>query len=147
MYCIEFLKRQRHSYVFYRFFILLAVGSYPVEISQVKNVTGQCSIGLNNIRNSANDALLNVSSVNIFFVCSMLKNSHSPTTISQSVPGDIEMNGILTALGRTVPVQEYRNAFIQSRLTVVSCGYVEFNASSFCDNHLSSVLTDSKWYK
>lgn len=114
--------------------------------TQVKNLSAQCSVGLNNIRNSANDALLNVSSVNIFFVCSMFKNIHSPTTISQSVPGDIEPNGILTTLGRNVPVQEYRNAFIQSRSSVVSCDNVEFNASSFCDNHLSSVLTDSKWY-
>ena len=113
---------------------------------QLKNMTEQCSIGLNSIRNSSNSADLNISSVQLFFVCSMFQNSHSPTTIHGNVPGDIDINGVLTNLGRTVPVQEYRNAFIQSRSSVSSCGNVEFNHSSFCEKHLSSLLIDSKWY-
>ena len=113
----------------------------------LKNLTKQCSMGLNNITTSSTASDLNVSSMTLFFVCSMFENSQSPTTVKESVPGDIDPNGLLTIMGRTVPVQEYRNAFVQSRSSTSSCSEVDFNAGSFCDKHRSSVLTDSNWYQ
>lgn len=114
-----------------------------------KNQTDtSCSTGLTNLRQSAKSMGLDVSAADLFFTCHMYQNSVNPLRIEASTPGNIAIDGKLSVLGRDVFVQEYRSAALQGRTVNTTCPLYEWEkASTFCPQHLDSVLSDKKWYR
>jgi hypothetical protein len=86
-------------------------------------------------------------SMETFFNCRMYENRHNPQLVSASVPGGIPLNGMLRVFGEDVPISEYRQSFIESRLVLENdeCSTVNFAESDFCDKHLEAIVPN--WFQ
>ena len=116
----------------------------------IPGIEEQCSQGIYNIREQLNiSAVVGLDNSNdLFFSCWMYANMDNPWMVEDSIPGDIKLTGTLTVMGRTVLVKEYLSGFLSGRTAEPDeCPWANFSASTFCDNHLDSVLSDSTWYQ
>ena len=112
-----------------------------------KEMTQQCSKGLHQLRNSTEHLGLDMSSTDIFFICAMYENSHSPLDIEDSTPGSITIDGIMDVMGRQVPVEAYRSAVLFGRTSDDQCVLQPTAFDDFCLDHLQSVLHEPTWYQ
>jgi hypothetical protein len=114
-----------------------------------------CSKGMNNIRQvtvniTRDTTMASVASVDLFFSCWMYSHIDNPWMVEPTVPGDIKLTGSLTVMGRSVLVKEYLSGFLTGRVSEPNdCPWSTFSTenSSFCKNHLLSVLSNSSWYQ
>jgi len=118
----------------------------------VPNIEAECSKGMNNIRDQMVTSSLDGmdASVDLFFSCWMHSNKDNPWLVEDSVPGDIKLTGSLTVMGRSVLVKEYLSGFLSDRISEPNdCPWITFDSktSTFCEKHLSSVVSDSSWYQ
>lgn len=100
-----------------------------------------CATGLANLRTAAESMDLQASAADLFFTCHMYQNSGSPHTMDRKTPGDISINGVMSVLGRSVRVQEYRTAALGGNKQCSN------TLAGFCENHLDSVLSASTWFR
>jgi len=107
-----------------------------------------CSNGLSSLRLSADNMELEVSAADLFFTCHMYQNRINPLKIDTSIPGNIAIDGTISVLGRTVPVQEYRTETLRGRTVNQACDLFNWdNSTQFCEKHLDAVLTHKDWYR
>jgi len=107
-----------------------------------------CSNGLSTLRLSADKMELEVSAADLFFTCHMYQNRVNPLKIDTSIPGNIAIDGSISVLGRSVPVQEYRTETLRGRTVNQNCDLYNWDKSpQFCKQHLDAVLTDKRWYR
>jgi len=95
-----------------------------------------------------------MTSLETFFSCYMRKNSVSPALPDAGIPGDISINGIINVYSESVPVMEYRQAFISSRTPVDkdTCSTLTLSTSrldtidlqTFCIGNVQSAAPS--WY-
>lgn len=84
-----------------------------------------------------------LTSMETFFNCYMYENKDNPTLVSAAVPGGIPINGILQVYQEDIPVSEFRQSFVDSRIDVPPiCNPLTFDG--FCGPHL--IWRAPLWY-
>ena len=85
-----------------------------------------------------------LNSMETFFGCYMYDNRNSPLRITDSVPGGIPINGILSVFSEDITVSEFRQSFIDSRIDVPKLCNDIVDTVEFCKKHLTGVVP--VWY-
>ena len=81
----------------------------------------------------------------LFYSCHMFRNRKNPQLVEQSIPGGIDMNGVLRIFGEDVPLQNLRASFVDSVVPAGSaCDTIDFTTNNFCKTHLERIAPS--WY-
>ena len=88
--------------------------------------------------------LTSMSSMDAFYTCHMYRNRVNPAKIEKTIPGGIQMNGVLRIFGEDVSVESIRTSVTKTTLKNQVCALEDFTQNDFCANHLA--VNAPEWY-
>lgn len=116
----------------------LCVVEEPCESD--RNWADFCASADGNIRK-----LTHMSTMDTFYTCHMFRNRRHPYLVEKSIPGDVQLNGVLRIYGEDVSVESLRTSAVESVIPAGStCVQEDFSSSEFCTAHLKN--TAPSWY-
>lgn len=101
-----------------------------------------------NICADASGQIRNVSSMSTsdtFYTCHMYKNRINPQHMEQTIPGGIQLNGMLRIYGQDISVESLRSSTMASIIPAgPTCDTIDFSQTEFCSKHLE--YRTPSWY-
>lgn len=99
-----------------------------------------CADTTGNIRNVSN-----MDVADTFYSCHMFRNRKNPQRMEKTIPGGIQLNGMLRIFGEDVSVESLRASVIESVIpSDLACQQLDFTDNDFCKQHLQFVAPS--WY-